>query len=417
MIVPYLHVQAAALEAKAKPPPSDSKPPGATGGNGKQQQEEEEENKKKKEENEKQLRKTQQQQQQEDEERPKRRRVVVTKPPPSSAGADGEQQQKKAEGKDDKQQQEQQQEEEEEKKKEQENEEQLRKTQLQQQDEEEEDDKLHADAHVLIEYREWLLENHKTIVSTDPAVKGGLEEWSMLEQLHSSNSAVQPLYSTLSPDQGGEFDPHKPPCQREHLAMIGVKAAALAAFGNGRRSQEPRAMLEKGLLQTPEGDEVFEWNNVLVDYKYDASDESKLVTGMAILVTNAKTLAEFVAAGGAGGMKCQGGTNRTYLRTKDEGQDAPGAQVAFVRAVLRAAAQRQISRRAARGLPVPGEFSKQFVPERAQLAAAACEPGDDEARAAPAEPRRAVRRRRLPPPPADERPKSVDLVLQLADRR
>ena len=57
--------------------------------------------------------------------------------------------------------------------------------------------------------------------------------------------------------------------------MLGVKAAALAAFGNERRSQEPRAMLEKGLLKTPEGDEVFSWSNVLVNYSYDKSDESK----------------------------------------------------------------------------------------------------------------------------------------------
>ena len=100
--------------------------------------------------------------------------------------------------------------------------------------------------------------------------------------------------------------------------MLGVKAAAFAAFGNRRRSQEPRAMLEKGLLQTPEGDERFEWNKVLVDYNYDASDESKLVTGMVVLVTNAKTVASFVQAGGAGGMKCQDGTDRKYNRQKDK---------------------------------------------------------------------------------------------------
>ena len=164
-----------------------------------------------------------------------------------------------------------------------------------------------------------LLATHETIISMDPAVKAGLEEWSMLEQMHSSSSAdSQPLYSMCSPDDGGKFDPNKPSCQREHLAMLGVKGVAIAAFGNGRRSQEPRAMLEKGLLQTPEGDEVFEWNNVLVNYNYDTSDESKLVSGMVILITDAKTLDGFVQAGGAGGMKCQDGTHRKYNRRKDK---------------------------------------------------------------------------------------------------
>jgi len=122
----------------------------------------------------------------------------------------------------------------------------------------------------------------------------------------------------LTPAEGGDFDPKQPSCQRQHLAMLGVKGVAIAAFGNGRRSQEPRAMLEKGLLKTPEGDEVFEWNNVLVNYSYDTSDESKSATGMVILITNAKTLARFVQAGGAGGMKNQDGTDRKYNRTKDK---------------------------------------------------------------------------------------------------
>jgi hypothetical protein len=75
------------------------------------------------------------------------------------------------------------------------------------------------------------------------------------------------------------------------------------------------------LLKMPGSDEVLSWNNVLINYTFDPSDKfkeskAKEVTGMVVLISNAKTLEHFVAAGGSGGMKCKDGTDRTYLRTK-----------------------------------------------------------------------------------------------------
>ena len=37
------------------------------------------------------------------------------------------------------------------------------------------------------------------------------------------------------PDLAGYFDPNSPECQLQHLAQLGLKAIAIAAFGNGRR--------------------------------------------------------------------------------------------------------------------------------------------------------------------------------------
>ena len=128
----------------------------------------------------------------------------------------------------------------------------------------------------------------------------------------------QPLGLTLAKAAGGDFDQNDQSCQLQHLALLGVKGVAIAAFGSSRRSQEPRAMIEKGLLKTPEGDEEFSWSNVLLNYSYDKSDESKKVIGMVVLVTNAKTLSSFVSAGGTGGMKSQDGMDRKYNRTKDK---------------------------------------------------------------------------------------------------
>jgi len=181
------------------------------------------------------------------------------------------------------------------------------------------DAEFHTNARHLCEYREMLLATHKTIVSNDQIVKGSIEEWSVHESHHlADESASQPLGSTTSKADGGVFDPELPSCQRQQLAMLGVKGVAFAAFGSGRRSQEPRAMQDKGLLRTPGGDEEYSWNNVLLDYRYDVRDETKKVTGMIILVTNAKTLSSFVSAGGTGGMKSQDGTDRKYNRTKDK---------------------------------------------------------------------------------------------------
>ena len=319
MVVLYLHMQAAALASHFQPPHSESKPPPSTGGDGKKEQQEKED-KETPEVNEEQLRTTQQQQEEEEE---RSKRLTGATPPaaqPPAAGGDGQEQQPKKTGdKEDDQQQEHQQQNKEEKKPQEEPAEQPTPPPVEQFAIGADDAEFHTNARLLCEYREMLLATHKTIVSNDAIVKGSIEEWSVYESHHiADESAMQPLGSTTPKADGGVFDPALPSCQRQQLAMLGVKGVAIAAFGSSRRGQEPRAMIEKGLLKTPEGDEEFSWNNVLLDYRYDKTDESKKVTGVIILVTNAKTLSSFVSAGGTGGMKSQDGTDRKYNRTKDK---------------------------------------------------------------------------------------------------
>ena len=114
------------------------------------------------------------------------------------------------------------------------------------------------------------------------------------------------------------FDPNSHEYQPQHLAMLGLKQITIAAFGNGRRNQEPRAILSNGLLRSHDGQEDFHWSNSLVQYQYDENDASRSEVGIVLLATNAKSVMEFVNAGGHGAMLGQDGQPRTYNRTKDK---------------------------------------------------------------------------------------------------
>ena len=100
--------------------------------------------------------------------------------------------------------------------------------------------------------------------------------------------------------------------------MLGLKQITIAAFNNGRRNQEPRAILSNGLLRSHDGQEEFHWSNSLVQYQYDENDASRSEVGIVLLATNAKSVMEFVNAGGHGAMLGQDGQPRTYNRTKEK---------------------------------------------------------------------------------------------------
>ena len=113
-------------------------------------------------------------------------------------------------------------------------------------------------AHFLQCFRCWCLTRHSTVLSSGwplcvPA--DDLGQWCREEEAHFARvEEVQRLVALHDqPDIAGYFDPNSPECQLQHLAQLGLKAIAIAAFGNGRRNQEPRAILDNGLLQSHDG--------------------------------------------------------------------------------------------------------------------------------------------------------------------
>ena len=120
------------------------------------------------------------------------------------------------------------------------------------------------------------------------------------------------------PDVAGYWDANLPSCQLQHLAQLGLKTITIAAFGNGRRNQEPLAILNNGLRWSQYKQEEYSWSNSLVQYHYDENDASRSEFGIVLLATNAKTVMEFDTAGGHGEMLGRDRQARTYNRTKDK---------------------------------------------------------------------------------------------------
>ena len=179
-------------------------------------------------------------------------------------------------------------------------------------------------AHFLLTYRCWCLTRHNTVLLSSgwplcvPA--GDLGQWCREEEKHfASVEEVQRLVALHDqPDVASYFDPDSPECQLQHLAQLGLKAITIATFGNGRRNQEPRAILDNGLLRSQDGQEEYSWSNSLVQYHYDENDASRSEVGIVLLTTNAKTVMEFVTAGGHGAVLGRDGEAQTYNRTRDK---------------------------------------------------------------------------------------------------
>ena len=127
-------------------------------------------------------------------------------------------------------------------------------------------------AHVLQTYRCWCLTRHSTALSSGwplcvPAEDLG--DWCLAEEHHlGCVEGVSPLLKVHhNSDESYEyFDPNSHEYQLQHLAMLGLKQITIAAFNNGRRNQEPRAILSNGLLRSHDGQEEYHWRNSLVQY-------------------------------------------------------------------------------------------------------------------------------------------------------
>ena len=180
-------------------------------------------------------------------------------------------------------------------------------------------------AHFLQTYRSWCLTRHSTVFSDGWPIcimAKNLGDWCLAEERHlSCVDEVSPLmkvHHDNSDDSCEFFDPNTHEYQLQHLAMLGLKQITIAAFEQGRRNQEPRAILSNGLLRSHDGQEDFHWSNSLVQYQYDENDASRSEVGIVLLATNAKSVMEFVTAGGHGAMLGQDGQPRTYNRTKEK---------------------------------------------------------------------------------------------------
>ena len=125
-------------------------------------------------------------------------------------------------------------------------------------------------AHFIQTYRCWCLTRHSTVLSSGwplcvPA--GDLGQWCLAEEYHlGCVEDVSPLLKVhhRSDEAHDYFDPNSHEYQRQHLALLGLKAITIAAFGNGRCNQEPRAILGNGILRSHDGQEECPWSNSLV---------------------------------------------------------------------------------------------------------------------------------------------------------